>query len=371
MKYIMNFSRLLIGLVFIFSGTVKGIDPLGTAYRIDDYFIAYTMEWAMPLSLFFSIFLCTLEFVIGVSMLFNAWIKKTAWVLFPMMIFFTILTLADALWEPVPDCGCFGDAIKLTNWETFYKNIFLILFASAIFFKRNQFKPPRVRGYAVGVLLVFTVGFVCLSVYNLRHLPMIDFRDWKVGKDMDPEGGGKAKVYLLFRNHDTGEEKEYLSPDYPWQDSVWMSEWEFVDQRVDDSEVLRAHELIIDDFEGNDLTASFVNNPDYQFLLIAYDLNTTDDASFEKINDLYRQADHNGYSMITITSSLPGDVRAFREKVGADEHFDFYYGDDIVLKTMIRSNPGLILMKDGIVLGKWHYNDIPAYENIMEEFMKD
>lgn len=371
MKYIMNFSRLIVGLVFIFSGTVKGIDPLGTAYRIDDYFIAYGVEWAIPLSLLLSIFLCTLEFILGISLLLNAGIKKTSWILFPMMIFFTILTFVDALWEPVPDCGCFGDAIKLTNWETFYKNIVLIVLTAIIFFKRKKFRPPHIRAYAFIVLLSFSAGFLWLSVYNLNHLPMIDFREWKIGNDMDPDDVGEAKIYLTFRNKDSGEQKEYLSPDYPWQDSVWISKWEFVSQRVDDSEVLRSHNLVIEDADGNVYTESFIGNTDYQFYIIAYDLSTTHMASFDKINELYARADMEGYSMIVLTSSLPDEVNSFKAQINADPHFDFYYADDIVLKTMIRANPGLMLMKDGVVIAKWHYNDIPAYKDIKQEFMKD
>lgn len=371
MKFLRNFSRLLVGIVFIFSGIVKGVDPLGTAYRIEDYFIAYGTEWAIPLALFLSISLCTLEFVLGISLLFNAWIKRTAWLLFPLMVFFTLLTLVDALWTPVPDCGCFGDAIKLTNWETFYKNIVLIILSALIFRYRKRYQPPRLTGYGFIVLLLFTLGFAWFSKFNYDHLPVLDFRDWKVGKDMIPEGSGEAKVYLLFRNAETGEEKEYLSPDYPWQDSVWMSKWEFVDQRMDDSEVLRAHELIIEDSLGNDLTETFIGNPDLQFLVISYDLWKSDMDAFRQLNDLYRELDSDGLSMIAITSTLPEDVATFKETAGLDRHFDFYYGDDVVLKSMVRANPGLMLLKDGVVLAKWHYNDLPAYDELRQEFMNN
>ncbi|MEN8225133.1 MAG: BT_3928 family protein [Bacteroidota bacterium] len=369
MKLIRNLSRLFVGLVFIFSGTVKGVDPLGTVYRIEDYFIAYGTEWAISLAIFLSVGLCALEFVLGISLLFNAWIKRTSWLLFPLMIFFTILTMVDAIWEPVPDCGCFGDAIKLSNWETFYKNIILIILTAIIFFARKKYKPPVMTGYAFMVLLLSVVGFVGFSMHNYNHLPLIDFREWKVGNDMDAEGGGEARIYLLFRNTETGEEKEYLSPDYPWQDSIWMTKWVFVDQRTDDSEVLKTHELIIEDTEGIDHTDLFIANPDYQLFVIAYDLEETNMESFEKINRLYKDVDEKGYSMIAITSSLPEVAHNFSEDIGADEHFEFYFGDDVVLKTMIRANPGIILMKDGVILHKWHYNDIPDYTELIEEYM--
>jgi len=369
MRYLRNFSRLLVGLVFIFSGFVKGVDPLGTAYRLEDYFIAYGAEWAIPYALLLSISLCTLEFVLGVSMLFNAWIKQTSWLLFPLMIFFTLLTLVDALWEPVPDCGCFGDAIKLTNWETFYKNVVLIIFTAIIFFGRKRFRPPYRRGYAFTVILLSVTGFIWFSMYNLNHLPVLDFREWKVGNDMDPEGGGQAKIYLLFRNTETGEEAEYLSPDYPWQDSVWMSKWEFVDQRIDDSEVIRTHELIIEDTLGEDYTANFINNPDYQFIVVAENLHKADREAFRQVNELHRGLARDGYSMIILTSSLPETAAAFRKEAGVDSHLEFFFGDDTVLKSMVRANPGLMLLKDGVVLAKWHYNDFPDYEEIRKNYL--
>lgn len=371
MRTIMNFSRLLVGLVFIFSGFVKGVDPLGTAYRIDDYFIAYGVEWAIPFSLFLSISLCTLEFVLGISLLFNAWIKKTAWLLFPLMIFFTILTLIDAIWEPVPDCGCFGDAIKLSNWETFYKNVVLILLVAVIFYSRRKYRPPQNRIYAFLVLLLASLGFVWFNNYNLQHLPIVDFREWKVGNDMEPEGGGEAKIYLTYKNKQTGEEKEYLSPDYPWQDSVWTSQWEFVDQRVDDSEVLKAHELIIQDSLGEDYTEFYIPNPDYQFMVISYDINYASESSLALLNGFYTLVEADGHSLIGITSSLPEEVAIKMLAIETEGRFEFYYADDIVLKSMIRANPGVILMKDGIVLAKWNANDLPEYQIVKTKYMNE
>jgi hypothetical protein len=350
---------------------VKGVDPLGTAYRIEDYFIAYGLEWAIPLSLMLSVFLCTLEFMLGISLLFNAWIRRLAWLLFPIMIFFTLLTMVDAIWEPVPDCGCFGDAIKLSNLETFYKNIVLIVFTAIIFYGRKKFNVPRAFGNGFFILASFGIGFLWFSFYNLDHLPLSDFREWKVGNDMDPENGGEPKIYLIFRNNESGEEKEYLSPDYPWQDSVWMTKWEFVDQRMDDSEVIKSHELIIESAEGEDMTSEFICNHDYQFIVVAYDLQRTDRDAFGKINTLFEEAEKHDQSLIVITSSLKEEVTEFRKSVQTDLHLDFYYGDDAVLKTIVRANPGLILFKDGVVIAKWHYNDLPAYEMVKEEFMKD
>ena len=368
---IRNVSRLLVGLVFIFSGFVKGVDPLGTAYRIEDYFIAYQAEWAIPLALFLAVFLCTIEFILGISLLFNAAIKKTSWVLFLLMIFFTFLTLVDAIWEPVPDCGCFGDAIKLTNWETFYKNIVLIILVSVIFLGRHRFRPPQFLGYSFFVLLLFTVGFVWFSEYNIKHLPVLDFRAWKVGNDMAPEGGGEVKTYLTYRNIETGEETEFISSELPWQDSVWMANWEFVDQREDDSDVIRAHELIIESEDGEYLTEYFVENPDFQFMLISWDVEEAEWDGFYEALALFAYSNEEGHSFIVVTSSLPEVVEVLKEELLLPDDLEFYFGDDTVLKSMIRANPGLILLKDGIVLGKWHYNDFPDYEDIRSTYMNE
>ena len=174
-----------------------------------------------------------------------------------MMVFFTVLTLNDAIYNPVPDCGCFGDAIKLTNWETFYKNVVLMIFVGIIFAYRNKYKPWLCRFRETLALLVVMGGFSLFSLCQYRHLPMIDFLGWKVGNDMVPDNPGTAKVYLIYQNKNTGETKEYLSPNYPWNDSVWIQEWEFVNQRIDESGVIKGHTLRIFDSEGNDLTDIF------------------------------------------------------------------------------------------------------------------
>lgn len=361
-----KFSRIFVGLVFIFSGFVKGVDPLGTMYRIEDYFIAYGTEWAIPFALFLSVFLCTLEFTLGVVMVLNVRVKQFSWILFLMMIFFTLLTFYDALYNPVPDCGCFGDAITLSNWGTFYKNIVLMFFTSVIFFRRKKMFgkfPPR-TGTMI-VVFVF-IAFGWFSVYNYNHLPVIDFREWKVGNDMAPESEDEVKVYVKYKNLKTGEEEEFLSPNYPWNDSVWMSEWEFVDQRIDDNGLFDRFELKIEDLNGGDFTKDFIENPDYQFVVVSYDLNVTNENSFAKIDQLFQRTEVDGYSLIVLTSEIPKNVEVFREKVNA--RYEFYYADDIVLKTMVRANPGLILLKDGIVFGKWHYNDLPEYTELKNKF---
>jgi len=367
MKALIVFSRLFVGLIFVFSGFVKGVDPLGTAYRLDDYFIAFNTTWAMPFSLFLSVVLSALEFVLGVVLLLNLQIKFFAWVLFPLMIFFTLLTLNDAINNPVPDCGCFGDAIKLSNWETFYKNIVLIVFVSVIFFTRKQFVnkwPKRFQFTGVVLSMVLFTGF---EIYNFTHLPVIDFRPYKTGNSISPEPGEPVNVYVTYRNKQTGEEKEFLSPNYPWNDTVWMSEWEFADQRTVMPEGTPEYELIIENEFGEDYSDYYFQNPGFQFLLIAYDLDNADIKGFQIAYGLFASLYYDGIVPVVLTSSLPSVVNEFRDNLPGD--YDYLYGDDIVLKTIIRSNPGLVLLDNGIIVGKWHYNDFPTYKKLKENYL--
>ncbi len=366
MKLLANFSRILVALVFIFSGFVKGVDPLGTAYRIEDYFIAFGTEWAIPFALFLSIFLCAVEFTIGLALLLNLRLKIVAWPLMLMMVFFTVLTLNDAIYNPVPDCGCFGDALKLTNWETFYKNVVLIIFVMIIFFYRDKYRSVFVPRIDYIAIVVIFLAFSYFSLHQYRHLPMIDFLGWKTGTDLVPDNPGKEKVYLTYKNRITGETREYLSPDYPWNDSTWVAEWEFQAQRIDDSGVIKGHTLKIFDAEGNDWTDTFINNPGYQFLVSSYNLGSAPEKGLKKVNDLFKEVYSSGHSLVILTGSLDDEIAKIRQTMHPD--LEFYHADDVELKIMIRSNPGLLLLKDGIVMGKWHWRDIPDYDDLKEDF---
>ena len=365
MKIFRNVSRILVGLVFIFSGFVKGIDPLGFTYRLEDYFQVFGIPWAIPFALYLTIFLCTVEFLIGVSLLLNLWIKWSAWWLLGFMIFFTCLTFFDAVYNFVPDCGCFGDAIILTNLQTFLKNVILMIFVIPLFAGRNKFKNWAPDWAQKMFLLIFSLSFLCVSIYCYRHLPIIDFMEWKVGNKINIPAT-PLKFYVTYKNKVTGEEKEYLTPDYPWNDSVWMSQWVFRSQRAVDPAKGQTLALRVEDEQGADVSASVVDNPELQFILVAYDLGKTDTAAFHKVLPFYKQAMKEGYSFVCLTSSLPGEIKRFRMDNGAG--FNFYNADDVMLKMMIRSNPGLILIRNGIVLAKWPFRNFPSYEMVMEKF---
>lgn len=364
-KLQITLSRMLLGCLFIFSGFVKGVDPVGTQYRIEDYFIAFGTDWAIPLALPLSVVLNATEFVLGFLLLFNVSMRVTSWLVLIMMAVFTVLTLNDATNNPVPDCGCFGDALIISNWQTFYKNLVIDALLLIVFLTRKR--VPGWFNYRIEwVLLTFSVlGFVYFQIYNIRHLPLIDFMDWKVGKKMINENPLPSKYYLTYKNKSTQESKEYLSPDYPYNDSAWLANWEFISQRVVDPNP-HLHDLSAEDEFGNDRTQDLIGNPDFQFIIVSYDLSEANLKGFEKIRELKNASLNTRFSFALITASIPEQASLFREQQKLE--MQIFFADDIVLKTMVRSNPGLILMKGGYVLGKWHFNDIPSFSQISEEF---
>jgi len=363
-----HFSRILLGLLFVFSGITKGVDPVGTEYRIVDYFIAYGTEWAFPLAPALSVILNASEFVLGLMLLFNVKIRLSLWLALLMMIFFTITTINDALYNPVPDCGCFGDAFTISNWQTFYKNLLILSFLLVAFFTQNKLKPWFSIKTEYVLASLFIVSFVSFEIYNIRHLPVIDFREWKVGNRMVQNDKLPLQYFLKYRNTETGEEKEYVSPDYPYDDSVWMSKWEFVDQRVVDPNP-KITDIMLDDVAGTDVTVDIIENPDYQFMFVVYDLSKSNLADLDKIKVFSGQCEKNGYSFVMLTGSLPEEVEAFMDAWDLD--LDYVLTDDIILQAMIRSNPGLVLLKDAVVMGKWHYNDFPDYREFENEFVEN
>ena len=177
-------GRIILGLVFICSGFVKGVDPVGTEYRIIDYFIAFGTEWAIPLALPLSVLLNSVEFVLGVLLLFNVAMRVTSLMVMVMMAVFTVITINDAMYNPVPDCGCFGDALVISNWQTFYKNLLIDALLLIVFLSRHRIGKRIALKTGWAILFVSILGFIVFEIYNIRHLPVIDFRDWKVGNKM-------------------------------------------------------------------------------------------------------------------------------------------------------------------------------------------
>ena len=372
-KIFKHLARILFGLVFIFSGFVKGIDPWGSAYKFTDYFHAMGLDALVWAAFPLGILLSFAEFVIGVTFMFNWRMKIFSWLGLLFMAFFTPLTLWIALKNPVTDCGCFGDALVISNWETFYKNLVFTALAIVVLVNRNWFAGQVKTKLPLALSLITFVIYFGIVYYSYNHLPIFDFRPYKIGVNIPdamriPEGAPQEEYENIFyyKNKNTGKTEKFGETDYPWQDTV---NWEFHDMEsilIQEGYEPRIHDFRIETPDGENIIDFFIYDENYVFMLVAYDLQKSGTKSQDKINTLADWAIQQGYSFICLTSTLPDESMVFAEENGAP--YEFFNCDEITLKTMIRSNPGLIVMKEGTILGKWHYNDIPSPETFQKEF---
>jgi len=359
---LLKIIRLLLGLLFIFSSLVKGVDPIGTAYRVEDYLLAYGMDGLIELKMVIAMALITTEFILGFALIFKLRYKIVSWATFAMMLFFLVVTWFDATENMIPDCGCFGDAIKLSNWATFYKNIVFSLMALFLLFANKKGQPRMKPILQNTIIIIVASGFLWFQFYNYNHLPLIDFRTWKEGKDMKIKNAEKQKIYVIYKNKQTGEQKEYLTPNYPWNDSTWKANWEFVDQRIDNSEVIKPHDLVIEDEDNNDVTQAVIENPGFHLLIVSPDLDEASGAGMIKAAYLAEKLENDNVESTLICATGPEEVKKYLTLYKID--YPVYFADDIELKAMIRSNPGMLLLHNGIIIKKWHCNDFPTLAEI-------
>lgn len=354
--------RFFLSAVFIFSGFVKAVDPLGVQYKIQDYLAAFGILSWFPsfFPLLIGIVLSAVEFSIGVFLFFGVRRTVSSTLALIFMVFMTPLTLYLALSNPVQDCGCFGDAWKLTNWETFLKNAVLLMLAVVVF--RHRKSVIRFITFKMEWLVsLYTILFVfALSFYCLNHLPILDFRPYKTGNNilegMTVPDGAQPSIYEnIFILEKNGVKKEFTLENYP--DSTWT----FVDARS----ILKkkGYEPPIRDFSmiesatGNDITEDVLTDMNYTFLLIAHRIEIADDSNIDLINEIYDYSMEHGYGFYCLTSSSDEQIEQWKDKSGAE--YPFCRTDDIALKTMIRSNPGLMLIKNGVILNKWSDEELP------------
>lgn len=367
MKYFRNIIRILLGLTFMFSGFVKGIDPLGSTYKFIDYFTAFGTEWANTLAFALAIILSIAEFAIGAALLMNFRTRLFSWLALIFMGFFLILTLYSALENPVSDCGCFGDAIILSNWNTFYKNIVLTAMAVFIVIVRTRFRNKTEFVFQNLSFAFILLVFISLQLHSYYHLPICDFRPYKIGNNIPelmiiPENAptDEYKTEFIYRNIKSGKEKTFNEKNYPWQDTL---NWEFVDATsvlVKKGYTPPIHDFSIENEYGEDISDFYLNDDEYTFILVSYNLSKANYRN--RINKLADDAIDEGMYFIGLTSSTSQQIEKFAKK--NDHTFDFYACDEITLKTIIRSNPGLVLTRKGIILDKWHRNDIPKFDKI-------
>ncbi|MEG1685078.1 MAG: DoxX family protein [Bacteroides sp.] len=357
-----NICRFVLAFVFIFSGFVKAVDPFGTQYKIQDYLEAFGMTAFFPsfFPFFGSVMLFTVEFTLGIYFLFGIRRRLGTSLMLVFMTFMTVLTLYLAIKNPVSDCGCFGDAFTLTNWQTFWKNMVLFIAAISTFVWGNfiiRLVSEKLQWLISLYTLIFILG---VSFYCVAYLPIFDFRPYKVGTSI-PQGmaipdDAKRSVYeSVFILEKDGIKKEFTLANYP--DSTWT----FVDSRS--LLIEKGYEPAIHDFsvvrtdDQEDITEQILQDKGYTFLLIAPRIEEADDSNIDLINEIYDYSVERGYSFYCLTSSPVLQMEQWRDKTGAE--YPFCETDVITLKTIVRSNPGLVLIKDGVILNKWSRSDLP------------
>ena len=373
-----NICRLLLALVFIFSGYVKAIDPLGTLYKLGDYMKAVGLEGVLPdwVLLAFSIGLAAVEFCLGIFLLFAIRRRQTSWATVSLLSVMTAVTLWLAIANPISDCGCFGDAVKLTNTQTLWKNIALLTMAVV-----TAWRPLKMMRFVSEsnqwIVINYTIFFIIVSsAWSLWTLPMFDFRPYHIGADLKkgmqmPPGAEQPEFETTFILRKNGVQKEFTLNNYP------DSTWEFVDSKTVQTKA--GYEPPIHDFDitpidangqpaGESVTDSILDNKGYSFLLISPHLETADDTNFGDIDQLYEYAQEHGYGFYCLTASTPKAIRHWQDITGAE--YNFYATDETTLKTIIRSNPGLMLIKHGVVIRKWSHNRLPKADELVQPLEK-
>ena len=361
-------ARVVVGLVFIFSSFVKGVDPMGTSFKITEYLTAWSFfgmsfDWLVPLATFMSMALIVVEFTTGVMLLFGAFRRLSAWVLVLMMLFFTFTTLFDAITNKVTDCGCFGDAIKLTNWQTFWKNIALDVPTVWIFLTRNLRRKQRFERDVL-ITLFAMVAMVLFGLFNINNEPCIDFRSWKVGNQMmEMDENAQVKSYVTYVNKETGEKDEFLSEDLVkrMEDPAWEEKWEWESSRVEDPHEIKADGFSMLDMDMNDHAKELIGMDDYLLIATVHHLDKVNEQGQQALKSVAAWAEENGVLMVLLSSALSEEVQSFLYENGLD-NLDFYFADATAIETMARSNPGFVLMKGGKVMGKWHYRHADEIE---------
>ena len=366
-KVTVNVGRLLMALTFIFSGFVKGMDPLGTQYKITDYLEALHIDWMFPswATLGMSVLLSTCEFAIGIFLLFAIRRRLVSKIALAVMSVMTLITLWIVIANPVKDCGCFGDAIVLSNGATFAKNI--VLLAIAILLWRKPLLMPRLISKSTQWIVInYTFLYsIIMSLWSLWYLPQFDFRPYHVGANINkgmeiPKGAKQPKFDTTFILEKNGVKKEFTLDNYP------DSTWKFIDSKTVQTEegyVPPIHDFSIEDSKtGEDLTQQVLQDPGYTFLLVSPHLEFADDSNFGNIDQIYEYANEHHYHFICLTASSDPAIKHWQDITGAE--YPFYTTDETTLKTVIRSNPGLVLLKHGTVIRKWSHNDLPSEEQL-------
>ncbi|MEZ5009876.1 MAG: hypothetical protein R2753_17130 [Chitinophagales bacterium] len=371
-----NWIQFFVGGLFIFSGVIKAIDPVGTAIKMEEYFevfIEYTpfltgmWHWFAHHALAVSIFMIVLEIYLGVALLLGKFIKSTLGLLIAIIVFFTFLTGFSHFTQKVTDCGCFGDFMKLTPYQSFMKDILLTVLILIVFFGRKKLAELGKGNVGTAIVGLATVASIWFSFYNYNNLPVKDFRAYKIGTNI-PDCmtlGPDAKqsiieITYIYKNKSTGEVKDFVGE---WPED--FSQWDFVERKdkiIQKGDEPKCKDFLITDLDGNEVTDDILST-EKLFVITSFNIDRANRKGFERITALAKEAEQNGYTVIGLTGSFLEDMEALRHDLGLPA--TFYNLDGTPIKTMNRSNPGLMLLDNGNIIGKWHHRNVKSFNKLM------
>ncbi|WP_316830959.1 BT_3928 family protein [Pedobacter aquatilis] len=375
----LTFSRIFVGVLFIFSGLIKANDPLGFGYKLQEYFEVFHIDFLSPVATGIAILLCTLEIVLGALLLFGFWGKKVSWGLLLLIIFFTLLTFVSAFFKVVTSCGCFGDAIPLTPWQSFSKDLVLLVLIVYIFIKKDSIKPILQKNTTQRNLATFIIVLSLLfGLYTYNFLPVLDFLPYKVGAHIPslmviPPGEKPDEYQIMYhlKNKATKAEKDMSDKDYLkteiWKDNNWEIIGEPSKTLVKKGYEPKIKDLIITDASGTDYTKELIENPYYNLIFVAYNLKDANEKAIGDLNALAMNATHEfNIRTVLLTSNSAVDAEKFIKKNNLFS--EVFYADAVPLKSMVRANPGILLLKNGVVINKWHFHSIPTFDQLSNKY---
>lgn len=362
MKFLAHLCRVVVGAVFVFSGLIKLNDPVGTQIKLEEYFEVFAQDWPasapfwealVPYALLFSVLLCSLEVLAGVALLVQWNLRRTSWFLLALCTFFAFLTFYAAFFNKVTDCGCFGEMIKLKPWQSFYKDIALLALLLVVLWRRKDFAQPR-TGWAVGLAALACAG---LGVYAIRHLPPYDGLAYAVGQHIPTNQKPSEPLrfeYVMERGGET-----YRFEQYPTDTTLKFREMILLNENAKPR---------ITDYRLWDDSTDFTQESfrGKKLFFIVQDIHKAHTGTMDDVKNLLTSLRGTDVQPVVLTSSPRAEFEAFRRQHGLTA-LPFYFADFKVLKTILRTNPGLWLLRDGTVRGKWSYLDVPTKEEILEK----
>ncbi|RYE20078.1 MAG: DoxX family membrane protein [Sphingobacteriales bacterium] len=370
-----SIARWLVGLLFIFSGAIKMNDPLGFGYKLTEYFDVFHLSFLNGMVTPLAVLLCAAEIVLGVLLLFGLYKQKVLRGLLVLIVFFTFLTFISAAFKVVTSCGCFGDAIPLTPWQSFAKDLVLLLLILYIYKKQAfitpVFKVQRAQRTIFYISIALSLAF---GIYTLNFLPVVDFLPYKVGANIPaemlvPQGAkpDEYKIIYQLKHKTTGETKkmsdtEYLSTEI-WKDTSWEIVGTPERTLVKTGFKPKIADLIITDVSGTNYTKELIENPYYTIVLVAYDLGSANEHALATLNAIsINAAEQFNIRTIVLTSTAKAEATAIGKKLKLFP--EIFYADNVPLKSMVRANPGILLLKNGTIINKWHHNNMPSFDEL-------